>query len=154
MATVSNVVNGSEQSDRISVVETVFNVLMIVVFAVIFNFFPQFVATVNISNGNATITPILARGFGFFLPALNTLWAMSLCVNIAKLVRRRWTPELRWIESCLGLLNSLLLVVMAAESPSVVIPSYRSAARGMLLLVGLATAINPVKKIMRTLVGK
>jgi hypothetical protein len=110
----------TQKSERVKRGETIFEIVVILVVAVIFNFFPQKVGPYGIvSDRGPWFVPLLAPTFGVYLPWWNFYWLLTLGLNFVLLARGWWNDTLRWAH--LGLLVfSGALVYWMLKGPAII----------------------------------
>ncbi|MFB3923962.1 MAG: hypothetical protein ACE145_19750 [Terriglobia bacterium] len=104
-----------EDPERISAAGHVFSLYAILLFAVVFNFFPDWVAIFGFApKTGAWRLPMLRPEFSNYLPILNIWWALAFTLNLVVLRQGRWRRETRWAEFALGLLaiGIMLMVIL------------------------------------------
>lgn len=72
-----------------------------------------------IASGKAQITTILTSSFFSFLPALTTLWILTIVLDVILLRRGRWENWSRWISLGLKIASITLAATMLASLPLV-----------------------------------
>lgn len=100
---------------RISPVGHVFSLYAIVVLAILFNFYPEWVGIFGFTPGKGNWHwPLLLPDFANYLPLLNLWWGLAFTLNLVVLRQGRWRRETRWTEFALGLLaiGILLMVIL------------------------------------------
>ncbi len=102
--------------ERISLVAGVVQVYLIILLAVLFNFYPQWVGFAVIYRGIA-VHGILLPEFSRYLPELNVFFAAVFCYNLWMLRVGRRTAETRWAEVALGLIWAGVLALMIVGPP-------------------------------------
>lgn len=96
---------------RISPVGRVIEVYLLLIGAVWFNFYPQWVGFVVINHG-VTVIRLLRPEFSLYLPWLDAFWALSLAYKLWVLRLGRRTRETRWASLGLNLLGIVILYLM------------------------------------------
>jgi hypothetical protein len=102
--------------DRISQAHMVFEMYMILVFAVLFNFYPQWVG-MSFVNGRVHLTSFLLPAFATYMPLLNVFWALDFALHLTALSQGRWRRETRAAEFALGLYGAVILYVVITGEP-------------------------------------
>jgi hypothetical protein len=102
--------------NRISQAHMVFEMYMILVFAVLFNFYPQWVG-MSFVNGRVHLTSFLLPAFATYMPLLNVFWALDFALHLTVLSQGRWRRETRGAELALGLYNAVILYLIIAGPP-------------------------------------
>lgn len=105
-----------KDKDKVSEPGLIAKIYVVVVLAVILNFFPRWFGIVIFSNQGTMTIPYTA--LGFYLPVflMNVWWAGSVALNVWLLNLRRWTREARWVELALGLLGAGILYLVITGS--------------------------------------
>ena len=101
--------------ERISPAGHVFSLYAIVVLAILFNFYPEWVGIFGFTPGKGIWHwPLLRPEFAIYLPLLNLWWGLAFTLNLVVLRQGRWRRETRWTEFALGLLaiGILLMVIL------------------------------------------
>jgi len=104
-----------DDPDRISPAGHVFSLYAILVFAILFNFYPDWVGIMGFTPGaRSWRLPLLRPQFANYLPVLNLWWALAFTLNLIVLRHGRWGRETRATEFALGLLaiGILLMVIL------------------------------------------
>jgi hypothetical protein len=97
--------------DRISPVGRVIEVYLLLIVAVWFNFYPQWVGYVVVNHG-ITVVRLLRPEFSMYLPWLNTFWVLDFAYKLWVLHLGRKTRETRWASFGLDLLGVIILYLM------------------------------------------
>jgi len=103
--------------DRISYFGRIFALYAIAALALLFNFFPDWVAVYVFRNNDASVYPLLTPAFGRYLPLINTWWALAFILNLAVLRRGRWTRTSRWADVGLEVFNAVILLLIVVGPP-------------------------------------
>jgi hypothetical protein len=103
--------------DRISYFGRIFALYAIAALALLFNFFPDWVAVVVFNNANSRVYQLLEPAFGRYLPLLNTWWALAFAVNLVVLRQGRWQRATRWADFGLELFNAVILLLIFIGPP-------------------------------------
>lgn len=107
-----------EDPDRVSLPGRVFGLYAIVAFAILFNFYPEWVAIIGFSPSvGVWHLPLLRPEFKMYLPLLNLWWALAFAFNLIVLRQGRWRQETRWAEFALGLVAIGILVMVILGPP-------------------------------------
>jgi len=107
-----------EDPDRVSLPGRVFGLYAILAFAILFNFYPEWVAIFGITPGlGVWHWPLLRPEFKMYLPLLNLWWALAFAFNLIVLRQGRWRQETRWAEFALGLVAIGILVMVILGPP-------------------------------------
>lgn len=105
-------------TERVSLVGGALTVLFTVFFAIVLNFYPQWVGMWFVENGNWQHTPVLSETFFRYLPWINLLWAAEIIKEIVLMARGRWTTSIRWADVLINVATAVLAAVILA-GPSV-----------------------------------
>lgn len=101
-------------SERVSLVGGALTVLFTLIFALVLNFYPEWMSIWHYNdNGEWLHTPLLAEVFfRNYLPFLNVLWAAEIVKEIVLMARGRWIPSLRWADVAINLATAVLAAIM------------------------------------------
>ena len=105
------------KSERISRGETIFEVAIIILIAILFNFFAHRVGAFGIHNGQPWFMPLLSSTFGTYLQWWNLYWLLTLVLNYSLLSQGRWTRTTRWAELGLLILSGAIVYFMLIGPP-------------------------------------
>jgi hypothetical protein len=106
------------KSERVKRGETIFEFVLIILVAILFNFFPHKVGAFGILNGEPWFLPMLSPVFSSYISWWNLYWLLALGLNFSTLWIGRWTRTTRWVE--LGLMIfSGVLVYWILTGPSI-----------------------------------
>jgi len=103
--------------DRISYFGRIFVLYLIAALALLFNFFPEWVAVVVFKNADSRVYPLLEPAFSRYLPLLNTWWALAFALNLVVLRQGRWRRTTRWADLALELFNAVILLLLVIGPP-------------------------------------
>ena len=103
--------------DRISYFGRIFALYAIAALALLFNFFPDWVAVYVFRNDDASVYPLLTPAFSRYLPLINTWWALAFILNLAVLRHGRWTRTSRWADFGLEVFNAVILLLIVVGPP-------------------------------------
>jgi hypothetical protein len=108
------------KSERIKRTGTIIEIAIIILAAILFNFFAHKVGPYGIiTESGPWFAPLLAPSFGGYLPWWNLYWLLSLGLNFILLARSRWSRLTRWLE--IGLMTfSGVLVYWMLKGPPVI----------------------------------
>lgn len=107
-----------EDPDRLSLPGRVFSLYAILAFAILFNFYPEWVAIIGFTPSvGVWHLPMLRPEFRMYLPLLNLWWALAFVFNLIVLRQGRWRRETRWAEFALGLVAIGILVMVILGPP-------------------------------------
>jgi len=98
--------------DRISYFGRIFLLYAIAAVALVFNFFPEWIGVVMVSDTGVRVVRLLEPAFGRYLPLLNLGWAAAFILGLVVLREGRWTRPTRWAEFGLELFNAAVLVTI------------------------------------------
>ena len=84
--------------DRISYFGRIFALYVIAALALLFNFFPDWVAVYVFRNSDASVYPLLTPDFARYMPLINAWWLLAFVLNLAVLRQGRWTRPTRWAD--------------------------------------------------------
>ncbi|HOQ59476.1 MAG TPA: hypothetical protein PKZ08_02520 [Vicinamibacterales bacterium] len=104
--------------DRVSYFGRIVALYLIALLAVAFNVFPGWVAVPVFHGSEGAAHPLLAPGFGRYLPALNVWWGLAFLLNLAVLRRGRWTRPTRWLDFGLELGLAAILLRIVTGPPA------------------------------------
>jgi hypothetical protein len=97
--------------DRISPIGRVKEVYLLLIVAIWFNFYPQWVGFVVIYHG-VTFHPVLRPEFAMYLPWLDAFWILDFAYKLWVLRLGRKTRETRWASFGLDLFGVIILCLM------------------------------------------
>ena len=103
--------------DRISYFGRIFVLYLIAALALLFNFFPEWVAVVVFNNTDSRVYQLLEPAFSRYLPLLNTWWALAFALNLVVLRQGRWRRTTRWADLALELFNAVILLLLVIGPP-------------------------------------
>jgi hypothetical protein len=137
--------------DRVSYFGRIFVLWATAAVAVLFNFFPPWVAVVVIHNTDVRAIPLLLPEFARYLPLLNVYWAAAFALNLVVLRHGRWRPATRWADLGLTVLNGLILVLVISGPP---VFEYDPIVKGVLGMVVLVMAVDCCVRLFRLLLRR
>ena len=105
-------------TERVSLVGGTLTVLFTLIFAIVLNFYPQWISLWYLENGSFQHTTVLSETFFRYLPWINLLWAATIVKEIVLMARGRWTPSIRWGDVFINLATAVLAAVILA-GPSI-----------------------------------
>jgi len=105
------------KTERVSRGETIFEVAVIILVAILFNFFSHRVGAFGLHNGQPWFLPLLSATFGTYLPWWNLYWMLTIGLNFALLAQRHWTPLTRWAEIGLLIFSGIIVLYMLLGPP-------------------------------------
>jgi hypothetical protein len=103
--------------DKISYFGRIFALYAIAALALLFNFFPDWVAVYASVNSGASAYPLLTPAFSRYLPLINAWWLLAFVLNVAVLRRGRWTRATRWADFGLEVFNAVILLLIVIGPP-------------------------------------
>ncbi len=141
-----------DDPDRITRAGHVFSLYGILVIAILFNFYPDWVGIMGFAPGTGSWRlPLLRPQFAMYLPMLNLWWGLSFTLNLIVLRHGHWRRETRWAEFTLGLLG-LGILLMIVNGPAVF--RYDWIVKGILIAPLLIVGIESGKRLFRLLTRK
>jgi hypothetical protein len=87
-----------EESDQVSLVGTIVEIVFSVVGLVIFNFYPEIIGFYSFTDKGSTFMPILTQAFFSYMPWINLLWGLQIALNAWLLQQMRWQKSTRWFS--------------------------------------------------------
>lgn len=107
-----------DDPDQISPAGMVVGMYFILAFAVLFNFYPEWVGIAGFSAGQVTWRLSLLRPeFTMHMPLINLWWGLDFALALVVLRHGRWRRETRWAEFGLGLFGAVILVLIVLGPP-------------------------------------
>jgi hypothetical protein len=135
--------------DRISQAAMVIGMYLILAFAVLFNFYPEWVGFAVV-DGRVTLRGLLRPEFATYMPLINLFWALDFTLSLVVLRHGRWRRETRWAEFALGIYAAAILCLLIAGEP---VFRYERAVKGglkgWLLLVLLSSGLRLYRLLTR-----
>jgi len=120
-----------DDPDRITPATHVFSLYAILALAILFNFYPEWVALVGFGKlAGQWRLPLLRPEFSMHLPLLNVWWGLAFALNLLVLRHGRWRRETRWAEFGLGLFSGVVLLLIVTGPP---VFRYNRPVKGILL---------------------
>jgi hypothetical protein len=161
------------EPEEISKSGMIWEIGMIAVGILIFNFYPGAIAYGILNNGQWMTFPVLSEAFFTYLPWLNLLWVLTIGINIYILRQGKWQPVTRWAMIALTIFNLIILGSMVAgpsivrlEAPGLVplnqvidqmgrlAPLFAKGANFILVIVMVVESVELVKMIVHLLTEK
>jgi len=105
------------KSERVKRGETIFEIAIIILVAILFNFYQHKVGAYGFYNGEPWFMPLLAPTFSVYLPWWNLYWLLTLILNFALLSHDRWTNLTRWVELGMLIFSGLIVYFMIIGPP-------------------------------------
>jgi hypothetical protein len=104
----------AKDPNRISTGDHVFAIYAVVAFAVVFNFYPEWVGIIFRRDGEWSVITLLRPEFSQYMMLLNVWWASVFSLNLFVLREGRWTPQTRWAEFGIGIAGMFItaLIIM------------------------------------------
>lgn len=90
-----------EDENRVNRFELGFGMIWTVAFLILFNFYPEWIGVVTITDGEPGFFRFFAPAFAVHVPWLTLWWTLELMLKSAVLVQGRWTRITRWLELAL-----------------------------------------------------
>ena len=103
--------------DRISYFGRIFALYVIAALALLFNFFPDWVAVYVFRNSDASVYPLLTPDFARYMPLINAWWVLAFVLNLAVLREGRRTRPTRWAEVGLEVFSAVILLLVVIGPP-------------------------------------
>jgi hypothetical protein len=103
--------------DRIRYFGRIFALYAIATLALVFNFFPDWVAVFVFHGRERSAYPLLTPEFSRYMPFLNAWWALAFVLNLVVLRRGRWTRATRWADVALEAGNAIILLLVVTGPP-------------------------------------
>jgi hypothetical protein len=98
--------------DPIARRETIFEMVIILLVIILFNFFPHKIGIFGIFNGDPWFAPLLAPSFSFYLPWWNIYWLLVLTIDFGLLRQGYWKTITRWANVSLMVFSGLIVLAM------------------------------------------
>jgi hypothetical protein len=147
------------EEDRVTVVGAAVDVCLMILFAVVLNFFPQWVGVIMVNKAGPTFVRLTDMGVYLPILAINVWLALALVLKLTVLRQLRWTTPTRWADVGLGLLGAAILLEVAARS-TLQAPASAPAFQPvlwvfsrLLYVVPFAVLIGPLLRIVRLVKG-
>jgi hypothetical protein len=103
--------------DRMKAGDHVFAIYAVVVFAVVFNFYPEWVGVIFRRDGEWSVFSLLRPEFQQYMMLLNVWWASVFSLNLFVLREGRWTPQTRWAELGIGIAGMAITALIILGDP-------------------------------------
>lgn len=103
--------------DRMKAGDHVFAIYAVVVFAVVFNFYPEWVGIIFRRDGAWSVFSLLRPEFQQYMALLNIWWAAVFSLNLFVLREGRWTPQTRWAEFGIGIAGMAITTLIILGDP-------------------------------------
>jgi hypothetical protein len=108
-----------EESDQVSLVETIVEIVFSVVGLVIFNFYPEIIGFYSFTDKGSIFMPILTQAFFSYMPWINLLWGMQIALNAWLLQQMRWQKSTRWFSIAIKA-GEVVLAYIMLKGPALV----------------------------------
>ncbi len=131
--------------DRVSQAGMVIEMYLILAFAVLFNFYPDWVGAV-FANGRVYFLSLLLPAFATYLPLLNIFWALDFILHLIVVSQGRWRRETRAMEFALGLYGAIVLYLLIIGPP---LFRFDLPIKGLLKLVLALVVLNSLGRLYR-----
>jgi hypothetical protein len=105
------------KSEGVARRETIFEMAIILLVMVVFNFLPHKIGIFGIFNGDPWFAPLLAPIFNVYLPWWNIYWLLVLALNFVLLHQGYWTTFTRWAHLGLMVFSGLIVFAMLLGPP-------------------------------------
>jgi len=131
----------------------------------IFNFYPQFLVTAYMKDGQWVFTPFLTPEFFSYVPWFNILWLLEIVLCILLVRKGHWQPGTHLFQAGIKVFNVIILIMMISGGPIVNLsypqlgeagqiletyaPQLNSLVRGLLWLLVIPTGVDFAKIILR-----
>jgi hypothetical protein len=102
--------------DRVSRAFLVVKIYVLVLLAVVLNFYPEWFGIVSFSSLGVQKIPFKDLGLYLPVPLIDVGWAMAVALSIVLIVRGRWERWSRWAELAIGLYGAVILWLMLTHS--------------------------------------
>jgi hypothetical protein len=147
------------EEDRVTVGGAAVDVCLTVLFAVLLNFFPQWVGVIMVNKAGPTFVRLADLGVYMPLLAINVWLTLALVLKLIVLRQLRWTTPTRWANIGLGFFGAAILLAIAAKS-TLQAPASAPLLQPVLWVFGrliyvvpFAVLIGPVLRIVRLVKG-
>ncbi|MGB8647249.1 MAG: hypothetical protein WCF84_18570 [Anaerolineae bacterium] len=137
--------------DRVHVVGTIVEMILILAILVLFNFFPDRIGVVQSLMDPSSFKPLLAPEFQTHMPWLNLYWGLALSLCVLNLTLGRWTLYARWAELGLNALAAYIFLRMALGGSLSVYPGLTLLVKLGLAVALIVTGIEIIRKLIRLL---
>lgn len=106
-----------DDPEKISYFGRIFALYAIALLALVFNFFPGWVAVFVFHGSEGTVYPLLNPEFSRYLPMLNAWWVLAFALNLVVLRDGRWRRATRWADFALEVANAVILLLIVTGPP-------------------------------------
>lgn len=128
--------------DRISQAGMVIEMYLILAFAVLFNFYPEWVGVAFV-DGRLRLTGFLLPAFATYMPLVNVFWGLDFALHLIVLSQGRWRRETRAAEFALGLYGAVILYLLIIGPPLFQLDFLiKAVLKGVFALVLLGSAVR------------
>ena len=135
--------------DRVHVVGTIVEMVLIMAVMVLLNLFPDRIGIIPSLTDPSGVRPLLAPEFQVHMPWLNVYWGLALCLCALNLTLGRWTPHARWAELGLNVLAAYILLGMVTGGPLTLYPGVTLAVKVALAIALVVTSIATIVKLVQ-----
>lgn len=137
--------------DRVHVVGTIVEMVLILAVMVLFDFFPDKVGFVRSLADASSFRPLLAPEFQEHMLRLNLYWGLALSLCVFNLSLGRWTLYTRWAEFGLSALAAYIMLRMVLGGPLLAYPGLTMLVKFALTIALVVTSIDLIAKLIRLL---
>lgn len=154
------------ESERISKIETILEIVILAFALLLFNFYPQVLSIGFVHEGQWTRIPLFSQTFFSYLPYISLLWGLGIVKNIILLRQEVHHPLTRWF-AVVRSLGSIALVSMMLRGESILdragllasgweqvenlVMVFESIATGVLVLILVLEVVDTAKELYRLL---
>ena len=136
-------------SDRVHVIGTLVEMVLILAAIVLFDFFPDKLGIVRSLTDPSSFKPLLAPEFQEHMPWLNLYWGLALGFGAVNLALGRWTIYMRWAEVGLSVLAAFIILRMLLGGPLVLSPGLALIVKFGLIVALVVSSIDLIAKLIR-----
>lgn len=79
-----------EEGDRVSIGETIAEIVFTVLALVLFNLYPDYIGIYSFTEKGIAYVPILSQAFFSYMPWLNMLWGAQIALDVWLIQQSRW----------------------------------------------------------------
>ncbi len=149
METDKAISRARQDPDRIHVLGTVVDLILIAAALVVFNAFPDKVGVIRSLTDLSTFTPLLAPEFQNHMPLLNLYWGLAFSLCLANLVMLRWNIGTRSIDLALSILGIVVMLKLALGGPLTVYLWLDYLVKFGLAVAIITAAIDAIRKVQQ-----
>jgi hypothetical protein len=139
----------AQDSDRIKVGETIFEIVFSIVTLVVLAFFLDNVGAIYVAGQGWSSIQIFTDHFRTFVPWLIALLAADTLLSIIVLARGYWQPLTRVLKIVLGIASLALLFAMLTGAPLLVFAPAEIGARITIAIIMVVTVFDIGKQALR-----